>query len=162
MRPHKSSSSLSPLIAQALAQPSTILLASLTYEVTRPHGRGKQGIICQLVSPHGFSVNMQTFDSRVLPCAIDVFHGLFLSSFVCLDRPTISVEVAHLQIAIGPVIESDEQIPFNLVSANRIEAKVYLQDGHTHIESAQPSAELFEVSFVAPCSALIQVNEVLQ
>jgi hypothetical protein len=72
------------------------------------------------------------------------------------------VEVAHVQIDIGPVIASDEQIVFNAVSANRIEAKVHLQGEHTRIESPQPSAELFQISFIAPRTALVQIDEVLQ
>ena len=158
MRPHKSSNSHAPLIAQALTQSSTILLVTLADEATRPSSRGKQGIICQLVSPHGFSVSMQTSDGRVLPCAIDVFQGLFSSSFACIDRPTISIEVAHVQIDIGPVA-GDEQILFNIMSANRIEAKVHLQGGHTRIESPESSTELFQVSFVALRSALVQIDE---
>src|SRR4051794_24574987 len=162
MRPHKSSNSYAPLIAQALAQPSTILLVTLADEVTRSSSRGKQGIICQLVSPHGFSVSMQTSDGRVLPCAIDVFQGLFSSSFACIDRPMISIEVAHVQIDIGPVIAGDEQIPFNIMSENRMEAKVHLQGGHTRIESPESSTELFQISFVAPRSALVQIDEARQ
>ncbi|HEY4033378.1 MAG TPA: hypothetical protein VGL94_05380 [Ktedonobacteraceae bacterium] len=161
MRPHRPSNSHAPLIAQALVQPSTILLASLAHEATRPSTRGKQGIICQLVSPHGFSASLQTFDGSVVPCAIDVFQGLFSSSFACIDQTTILVEVAHLHIEIGPVIASDEQTPFNIVSVNRFEAKVHLQDGRTHIESSQSSAEISQVSFVAPRTALIQISEVL-
>ena len=159
MRPHRPSTSHAPLIAQALAQPSTIMLASLAHEVTKPSTREKQGIICQLVSPHGFSASMQTFDGRVLPCAIDVFQGLFSSSFACIDQTTILVEVTYLHIEIGPVIASDEQVPFNIVSTNCFEAKVHPQGGHTRIESPEQSAEFFQVSFAAPRTALIQISE---
>jgi hypothetical protein len=67
-----------------------------------------------------------------------------------------------VQIDIGPVIAGDEQIPFNIMSENRMEAKVHLQGGDTRIEAPESSTELFQVSFVAPRSALVQIDEARQ
>ena len=77
--------SFNTALAQALADPATILLVSLANE-------SRRGMTCELVSPHGLSVSMNT-DGDMTPCPIDVSQGLFSSSFLCKDHVMVSIQV---------------------------------------------------------------------
>lgn len=135
-------------LAHALADPKTILLVSLASETRR-------GITCELVSPHGFSVSVNT-DGEITACPIDVYQGLFSSSFVCRDHTMISIQVKEAQIDIGPVTNR-ERVAYTVASACHMEAKVHLENGNTRIETCQPYADLFQVSFEAPRTAFVQL-----
>ena len=89
--------SFNAVLIQALADPATILLIRLASEC-ESGGR----MVCELVSPHGFSVSTNT-DGDMRACPIDVSQGLFSSSFVCKDRAMVSLYVEAVQVDIGPV-----------------------------------------------------------
>lgn len=115
------------MLIQALADPATILLIRLASE-----SRGR--IVCELVSPHGFSVSTNT-DGNMTACSIDVSQGLFSSSFVCKDRTMVSIYVEEVQVDIGPVTNR-ERVAYTAASVHHIEAKVHREDGHTRIDVA--------------------------
>ncbi len=139
--------SFNAVLTQALADPATILLIRLASE---SGGR----IVCELVSPHGFSVSMNT-DGDMTACPIDVSQGLFSSSFVCKNRAMVSIYVEEVQVDIGPVTNR-ERVAYTAASVHHIEAKAHREDGHTRIETDRPYADLFQVRFEAPRTALVQ------
>ncbi len=147
MQFHKS---LNSALAQALADPATILLVHLTHQP-------KRGISCQLVSPQGFSVNMNT-DGDMTACPIDVYQGLFSSSFVCKDHAMVSIQVKETQIDIGPVT-SRERVAYTAASLHGIEAKVHPENANPSTVTCQHYADLFKVAFEAPRTALVQIYE---
>lgn len=139
--------SFNAVLIQALADPATILLIRFASE-----SRGR--IVCELVSPHGFSVSTNT-DGEITACPIDVFQGLFSSSFVCKDRTMVSIYVEEVQVDIGPVTNR-ERVAYTAASVHHMEAKAHLEDGQTRIETDRPYADLFQVSFEAPRTAFVQ------
>jgi len=136
------------VLIQALADPMTILLVSLA-------SKSRRGVVCEVVSPHGFSVN-PSVDGDITACPIDVSQGLFSSSFVCKDHTMISIRVEEAQIDIGPVT-SRERVAYTATSVHHMEAKMHLEDGNTCIEACRPYADLFQVSFEAPRNALVHL-----
>jgi len=126
----------------------TILLVSLANET-------RKGIHCELVSPYGFSVSTD-IDGDITACPIDVYQGLFSSTFVCKERVMISIQVKDTQIDIGPVTNR-EQVAYTATSTYHVEAKVHLEDGNTRIEACRSYADLFQVSFEAPRNALVHL-----
>jgi hypothetical protein len=135
-------------LVQALADPMTILLISLA-------STSRRGIICEVVSPHGFSMNVNV-DGDITACPLDVSQGLFSSSLVCKDRAMVSVHVEEVYLDIGPVTNR-ERIVYTAASPSRVEARVHLANGKTHIEACRSYADVFQINFEAPCTAFVQL-----
>lgn len=140
---------LNATLIQALADPTTILLVSLA-------GKSRKGIVCELVSPHGLSVNVNT-DGDSTACPIDVSQGLFSSSFVCKDRAMVSIYVEETQVDIGPVT-TRERVAYTAASVHRIEARIYLEATDPLTMTSHAYADLFQVGFEAPRNALVQLR----
>jgi len=68
----------------------------------------------------------------------------------------VSIYVEEVQVDIGPVTNR-ERVAYTAASICHMETKVHLDNGDTCIESCRSYADLFQVSFEAPRTALVQL-----
>ena len=67
----------------------------------------------------------------------------------------VSIYVEEVQVDIGPVTNR-ERVASTAASVHHREAKAHLEHGQTRVETDRPSADLFQVRFEAPRTALVQ------